>query len=185
MQLSQSNSWFSCSQCCEITDKSPLFLLMSILCLCNRVFRHLFVCPTYEALQSLQFILYTTSQHSFNSNLSLPVFMYSLSLFGIVCAICRFDFFKRVIRLSGIFLRKGIVKNFFLSLFDVSVVLVFFKIQFFILLLIVWKINSMGYPFLRNKLMVSVKFFVWYFGCVSFNILSVRPITTPLVCVMG
>jgi len=165
MQLSQSNSWFSCSRCCKITDKSPLFLLISVLCSCNRVFRHLFVCPTYEALQSLQLILYTTSQQSFNSNLSLPIFMYSLSLFGIVCAICRFDFFKNVIRLSGIFLTKGTVKNFFLSLFAVFVVLVFLYVQFFILLLIVWKINSVGYPFLRNKLMISMKFFEWYFVC--------------------
>ena len=79
--LSQSNSCWKLILCSVITDFVEVFLFIWFLCSFILVLSCLPVCPTYEALQSLQLILYTMLLCDVCDNLSLCVFIMLLSLF--------------------------------------------------------------------------------------------------------
>ena len=78
--LSHANSWLL-SLWSVITECWEVFLRMWLRCSAIRVFRSLLVCPRYEALQSLQEILYTTLFRMSLGNLSFCTRMNCLSLF--------------------------------------------------------------------------------------------------------
>ena len=116
LTLVRSILW-SLSLVCVYSDEFSSFIVYFLACSFILTFKRLPVCPTYDALQSLQLILYTTHALSQIWFLSLPNFMMLLSLFFVLYITLVLCFLKKIfMKLSSSF-TYGKLINFFLLLF--------------------------------------------------------------------
>ena len=107
----------SLSFVCAYNDELSSFIVHFLACSLILTFKRLPVCPTYDALQSLQLILYTTLPLSQLWFLSLPSFMMLFNLFFVLYTMLVLYFSKKMFKKFSNSLTYGKLINVFLLLF--------------------------------------------------------------------